>query len=112
MTNMLTLEERAYRRGCLQALQFVDASPSIKIGCWGEWIQALIQGRDSLDMKYLGKYLDEIYNDVLATRQASIEHAKNFGHVWCDHKCIYCDIGMAYQKRPLEICLVRERGAR
>lgn len=67
----LTKEERAYRRGALQAIQFLIADlrqlgllePRVAhaIACWQ---QELIAGRDSNELAYLGKYLDEIRRRV------------------------------------------------
>lgn len=67
----LTEAERAYRRGALQAIQFLrtDLIPlaSNDIALWrmiGAYEQSLIQGRDSLEVGYLGTYMDEIRHRV------------------------------------------------
>ena len=66
MTNELSREERAYRRGCLQALQYLSISlvehkcPTEHLRILGAWAEELVVGRDSLDWDYLGKYLDTV----------------------------------------------------
>lgn len=63
----LSKEERAYRRGALQAIQWLIASlggqePSLEF--LARWEQALVAGRTSLKARYLGTYLDEITSDL------------------------------------------------
>lgn len=68
-------KERAYRRGALQAIQciakdLIDKSKDNQTFCVelisriGDWEQALILGRDNLNIKYLGNYMDAIKGDV------------------------------------------------
>src|SRR3990167_7204096 len=67
----LTLEERAYRRGAAQALTFVisHAQEHAQDGhsirdLLALWHNALKAAHGSTDMRYLGKYLDEVRRDV------------------------------------------------
>ncbi len=67
---VLNAEERAYRRGALQCLQFALASMPKFLNAssyplhLAEWEQALLKARDSEDPRYLGHYMDEIRKDV------------------------------------------------
>lgn len=67
---VLTRDERAYRRGALQAIQFLLADlkgRAVPLGLLmrvGSWEQALVAGRGSEDPAYLGKYLDEVRRRV------------------------------------------------
>ncbi len=63
------IDERAYRRGALQAIEFalreITSLPPDQILEWlGRYQQALVEGRSSLDMKYMGTYLDEVLKSV------------------------------------------------
>lgn len=65
----LTKEERAYRRGALQAVEFllgdVAGLPPGQIPArLAEWKQALVRARESGDLRYLGHYMDEVRADV------------------------------------------------
>ena len=67
MNRELTAEEHAYRRGALQALEYILADVTgiqsvLIIPRLAQWQQALLKGRDDQDVIYLGKYLDEVTN--------------------------------------------------
>lgn len=66
----LTKDERAYRRGAVQSLEFLLAAMDMR---WdkgqmmlfiGKWHQALLDGRGSTNPAYLGTYMDEIRKRV------------------------------------------------
>lgn len=67
--NELTKEERAYRRGALQSIEYLLEDISLLPACpitlrIGLWALALKRGRNDIDTRYLGEYLDEIRKDV------------------------------------------------
>lgn len=62
-------KERAYRRGALQAIQFLQTylhgkDSSEYLGTIADWREKLLNARDSTNVKYLGTYLDEIRKEV------------------------------------------------
>lgn len=64
MTRELTESEKAYRRGALQAIQFLLADCRINHQLVVKYEQSLVAARDSKDVRYLGAYMDEIRKDV------------------------------------------------
>jgi hypothetical protein len=62
----LTTEERAYRRGALQAIEFCIAGMPVQgdiaraVLHVARWREALIAARDIADPVFLGKYLDAV----------------------------------------------------
>lgn len=65
----LTESERAYRRGALQALEFIlsDLDTSSKEATTkhlSHWLQCLRGGRTSTDVAFLGTYLDTVREHV------------------------------------------------
>ena len=66
---MMTQQERAYRRGALQAVQFLmedlsgvdDSKLRERIA---EWEQSLVAARDSEDVAYLGHFMDVVRGRV------------------------------------------------
>lgn len=86
MTDILTKDERAYRRGALQAIQFLirdlyQTSPHLLWQKIALWEQELIAGRESSDPKYLGTYLDEVMSRVHQTQpcNSTLENAPRVG---------------------------------
>lgn len=65
----LTEAERAYRRAALQSIQFLIAAlveTEVAVPDWlVEWEQALVKARTSLEVRYLGTYMDTVSREVL-----------------------------------------------